>query len=292
MVLGGTADIGGFGNAKANTITGNAGSNLIEGGDGNDTLQGMNGNDTLVGGSLSLSGGLPDLNGTLTAGAGRDSMVGGAGNDTYYVGHTTDVIVEAAGGGTDTVVSWLDYTLSLNLETLVLAGSAVGGAGKKGTGNATNNTLWGNDLGDSLNGAAGNDTIHGGTGADTIVGGTGADLLYGGGGSDQFSYNATSESASATSHDTIADFGAADLINLSAFDANTALTGKQTFTSLVNTAFTTHTFTAPGQLVFDPATHTLYGNTNTSYTAAEIVIVLTGVNSLTLAGDHTIHWAS
>jgi Ca2+-binding RTX toxin-like protein len=48
---------------------------------------------------------------TLDGGAGADAMVGGAGDDTYLVDAVGDSVIEAAGGGHDTVRSTIDLTL-------------------------------------------------------------------------------------------------------------------------------------------------------------------------------------
>jgi VCBS repeat-containing protein len=98
---------------------------------------------------------------TLDGGAGSDSLAGGLGNDTYMVDSSGDQVIEALGAGTDTVIASVDHTLALNVENLVLSGSA-----RVGTGNALNN---------SLTGTAGNDTLDGGLGADTMIGGLGDD---------------------------------------------------------------------------------------------------------------------
>src|SRR6185369_4567447 len=97
----GAGNFSGTGNALANTITGGA---------GNDTLDG---------------------------GIGIDTLVGGAGNDTYKVDQTGDVVTEAAGAGTDAVLSMaLSYTLSANVENLNFAESG----NFTGTGNTLANT--------------------------------------------------------------------------------------------------------------------------------------------------------
>ncbi|WP_114943605.1 cadherin domain-containing protein [Microvirga calopogonii] len=81
-----------------------AGGNVFDGRAGNDIIYGFAGNDKLYGGDNSdqLYGGAN--NDTLDGGAGADRMVGGTGDDVYYIDDLNDVVVEAAGEGTDTVV--------------------------------------------------------------------------------------------------------------------------------------------------------------------------------------------
>ncbi len=134
-------------------FTGGAGADSLSGNSGNDTLLGLGGNDTLLGG---------DGDDLLDGGTGNDSMVGGAGNDTYVVDSAADVVVEAAGGGTDVVRASISYTLGANIETLELTGTAV-----RATGNAEANTLVGNAIANSLDGGAGADSMIGGAGNDT-----------------------------------------------------------------------------------------------------------------------------
>ncbi len=171
LTLTGSAAIDGTGNALANALNGTSGANALAGLDGNDTLQGFAGNDTLLGG---------DGNDLLDGGAGTDSMTGGLGNDTYIVDATTDVIVEASGGGTDLVQSNLTWTLGTDVENLTLTGNAL----VNGTGNSSVNVLTGNAAANSLSGLTGNDSLYGMAGNDTLLGGDGDDLLDGGSGTD------------------------------------------------------------------------------------------------------------
>ncbi|MBB3017131.1 Ca2+-binding RTX toxin-like protein [Microvirga lupini] len=149
------AALTGTGNALDNTLTGNALNNSLVGGEGNDTLDG---------------------------GVGADTLEGGTGNDVYDV-DAADTIVEQEGDGAgyDTARASADYVLGLNVEHLILVGSAV-----SGTGNSQNNLITGNDLDNILSGADGDDTLDGGNGNDTLIGSTGQDSLIGGSGNDVY----------------------------------------------------------------------------------------------------------
>jgi Ca2+-binding RTX toxin-like protein len=160
-------------------LTGNSASNLLETADGNDSLYGMSGNDSLV------SGAGEDF---LDGGAGNDSMSGGADNDTYFVDAAGDVIFENLNEGTDLVQSSVTYSLTANVENLMLTGNAA----INGTGNTLNNVLTGNAVDNRLAGGGGNDTLIGANGNDTLEGAAGNDSMTGGNGSDTASYaNAT-----------------------------------------------------------------------------------------------------
>ncbi len=121
----------------------------------NDTLFGLGGDDILSGGAG---------NDILDGGIGADRMTGGTGNDLYAVDNLSDVVVEQAGQGTDTVQTSLTYVLGANLENLILTGSFA----VNGTGNSLNNILTGNSAVNVLTGGAGNDTYVVGVG-DTVV---------------------------------------------------------------------------------------------------------------------------
>ncbi|MFL6632849.1 MAG: beta strand repeat-containing protein [Massilia sp.] len=170
------------GNALANTLYAGAGDNVLDGAGGADTVSyadakaavtvslavttaqatGGSGTDTLA--SIdNLTGSTYDdrltgntLANVLDGGAGADTLAGGLGNDTYYVDSAGDVVVEAAGGGTDTVYSTAAaYTLGAEVEyvRIVAAGAA------SITGNALANTLYAGAGDNVLNGAGGSDTV-------------------------------------------------------------------------------------------------------------------------------------
>jgi len=129
-------------------------------------------------GNYELNGGAG--NDTLT---GRDTgthkLIGGMGDDNYNVFGTGDTVTESAGGGTDTVVSHINYTLAANVENL-----RAGEAGLELHGNGLDNSILGSIGVDHLYGEGGNDVIQGGDGTDWIYGGAGDDRVYGGAGND------------------------------------------------------------------------------------------------------------
>ena len=139
--------------AMADIINGHGGDDSLSGGGGDDSLDGGEGNDQLDGGT------------------GLDEMAGGTGDDIYVVDNVGDVVVEAAGGGTDLVRASVSWALGANVENLILTGSAsING--------------FGNDLANVIEGNSGSNVLLGGGGADTLSGGGGADTLSGGGGAD------------------------------------------------------------------------------------------------------------
>ena len=153
LILTGTSDINGTGNAVANSLLGNTGRNSLSGGDGNDTLDGA---------------------------AGIDTAVGGAGNDTYVVNVTStgsleDVISETGAAdidtlkltGTSTNVTAVRIGLASTLENL--DASATASSLLNLSGNTLANRITGNAAGNVLAGGLGKDTLIGGAGNDTYV---------------------------------------------------------------------------------------------------------------------------
>jgi len=160
MTSAATAAVGAFhiivGTAASETINGTSVADLISGMGGNDRINGGAGNDIL--------NGLEGLD-ILDGGTGDDTMTGGTGNDVYLVDSTGDIVIEGVGGGTDRINSSVSYTLSANVETLFLTGTAA----INGSGNALANTITGNAAANTLDGGAGNDTMTGGAGNDVYT---------------------------------------------------------------------------------------------------------------------------
>jgi trimeric autotransporter adhesin len=130
-----------------------AGIENITGGSGDDSLTGDAGVNVLTGGAG---------NDILSGAGGADTMIGGAGDDIYMVDNTGDVVTEALNAGDDTVQSAVNFTLSANVERLILQGTV----DINGTGNSLANLIVGN---------VGNNTLDGGAGADTMIGSLGND---------------------------------------------------------------------------------------------------------------------
>jgi Ca2+-binding RTX toxin-like protein len=244
LVLQGSADLQGYGNNLANALFGNAGSNLLEGRGGADYMAGGAGNDVYIvddagdavienagegndavfstahlvlpanvevlvlQGSADLQGyGNGDANklygnagGNLLDGrVGADVMRGGAGNDVYIVDNAGDLVFENSGEGTDAVFASVAYTLTAEVETLVLQGSG----NLAGGGNTLANKLYGN------------------TGDNALDGGGGADMLSGNAGNDAFVFHAGEANG-----DTVLDFSSGDVLVFAGFGAGTFAQGS------------------------------------------------------------------
>jgi len=207
------------------TIVGTATGDQLRGQAGNDRIFGSYGDDTLYGG-----GGADYLDG----GSGADTMVGGTGNDFYIVNNAGDVIAGeiafGAGGGIDTVRTFINNYVQPNNVELVRLGNITDTTNLSATGNDAPGTLVGNAGNNTLTGRGGNDQINGNNGNDVLIGNTGRDTLVGGAGSDTFVYTAYADSrAGIANRDVINGFtrtaGQDDTIDLSAMDANTRTFG-------------------------------------------------------------------
>jgi hypothetical protein len=103
----------------------------------------------------------------LDGGSGADIFSGLGGNDTYIVDNIGDVINEAPGGGLDTVLTNVNYTLGANVDRL-FAQFPTSTSPLSLIGNGIANEITGND------------------GPNVINGGLGADVLFGRGDGDAF----------------------------------------------------------------------------------------------------------
>ena len=93
----GEADFAAVGNDHANIIYSHAGRSTLSGGGGDDILISGIGDDHLDGNR------------------GADTMSGGSGADTYVVDDSDDHVIEAAGGGVDTVETTLSKSGSTSM---------------------------------------------------------------------------------------------------------------------------------------------------------------------------------
>lgn len=146
LTLTGAADINGTGNALKNTLVGNSGANTLDGGGGADMLR------------------------------------GGAGNDTYLVDlvmagkmvRLEDVIVEARGAGTDSVILRLAAPLEIATAAKLVVAAEIENYDISATGNALLNVT-GNTGANMLVGNTADNILDGGVGADVLIGGNGSD---------------------------------------------------------------------------------------------------------------------
>lgn len=152
----------------------------------------------------------------------------------------------------------------------------LGNAAEVATGEGGDDKIYGNSGNDDLWGSAGNDLLVGGAGVDLMVGRsfsyTASSDSLPTGDTDIFKFNSVADAsgtsiktdAGANVGDIILDFEVdADLIDLSAIDANAKMRGNQSFKVDENST-TTFTKTA-GQLIFNDATLKLaYGTSGTN----------------------------
>jgi Ca2+-binding RTX toxin-like protein len=182
-------------------LTGNEFANTITGNAGANTLDGGGGNDTLYGG---------DGDDIVFGGTGHDSVWGGDGNDLLDGGDGDDTIF--GGAGSDTV-SYANAASGVEIDLSFLEEQLTRGAGV--------------DILVSI------ENVIGSGFADVLAGDRSTNVLTGGAGSDQFVF-ADVESAAG---DSISDFAAGDLIDLSRIDANGAIADDGVFDFIGTAAF-------------------------------------------------------
>jgi len=181
-------------NTSANQLTGGLGNDVYRVGAGDTVVeligQGTDTVESLVDYTLGANVerlvliGTDAVSGTGSVGAdtldgSRNSaanVLTGLGGDDGYVVDGTDVIVEAAGGGIDSVTAMDSYVLGAEVENLTLAGAS-GHENLSGTGNSLTNIIVGNAGDNVLDGGLGDDTLRGGDGNDTYVVGDVGDVV-------------------------------------------------------------------------------------------------------------------
>lgn len=125
-----------IGSAHNDILKGNVANNAIYGGNGDDQIWGHEGDDYLDGGK------------------GSDTLYGGSGNDIFIVDNLGDKVIEYTTQDIDTVYASVNYTLSENVDNLILVGEAL-----RGEGNNLDNRIEGNALANILIGGEGSDTF-------------------------------------------------------------------------------------------------------------------------------------
>ena len=172
------ANLNATGNASRNSLFGNSGKNSLNGAEGADSLLAGDGSDTLNGGPKD---GVADY------------LAGGNGDDVFVLDSALDSL--DGGSGRDTALTSISFNLAdktvLRVENLVYTGRVA--ATLRGNqldnsiaGAAGNQTLFGDVGEDTLNGFAGDDRLEGGKGNDSLDGGTGVDTIIGGAGNDTY----------------------------------------------------------------------------------------------------------
>ncbi len=158
-----------------------------------ENANGGSGNDVLIGNSA---------DNRLNGGRGGDSMTGLGGNDTYIVDSVGDIVVELAGGGNDTILTTISYTMvaTSEIENLRVLSAATTNAINL-TGNNFVNTIIGNNGANRIDGKGGADRMFGYGGNDVYFVERTTDQVFEGlnGGVDAI-YSAGNYSLAATSH--------------------------------------------------------------------------------------------
>ena len=205
---------------------------------------------------------LPDPDQIILGGTGDDTLTGGSGNDTLAGGDGANVIdgelgIDTLDFSTATGRAFADIQIDQRGagflafydvgqpqgDTYAGLENITGGAfadNLRGDGGA--NHLQGGGVSDRLYGRGGDDILEGGLGADALYGNLGADTMTGGtqaGRRDRFIYFDIAESGvGAGNRDVITDFvPGEDRIEISRFDADITIGGKQGFSFIGDAGF-------------------------------------------------------
>src|SRR4029077_15865157 len=101
---------------------------------------------------------------TLYSSGGPNTLIGLGGDDLYYVNNAADVVIEAPGGGNDTVLASVDYTMPADAEGLYMIGS-----GLTGTGTNNADSLLSSGGPNTLKGLGGDDLYYVNNTADVVI---------------------------------------------------------------------------------------------------------------------------
>lgn len=251
-----------IGGRTGDTIGGGSGNDILDGGGGTDNLDGGEGVDTvlytvnttsvlvdLAAGSISFPGktwGAEKVTSIENAetGSGNDILIG---NNVanFFKGNAGNDVFDGAGGddlfdgglGSDTVL-YTANTTSVRIDLIAGNASFPGESWASEGLISIENATTGSGADTFIGNAAAN-TFRGGAGNDRFTPGAGADVLIGGSGNDTFVFLRTSDSFSGAVDVLRAGDGgsafdrpgsaAGDKIDLSAIDANTAISGNQAF---------------------------------------------------------------
>jgi len=234
-----------FGGARSDVLEGGIGNDILYGGNGQDDLFGGADNDQLYGGrhTDNLTGGSGDdqlFGGTyddvLYGGTGNDMLDGGGSRDELYGGIGNDVLTGGGshdqlygGEGDDTFVASIgdradiyvgdDGTGNVGVDTLDMSAITANITVDFGAGFTQSSQTWRDTITEIEN-------VVTGSGDDTIVANEVVNVMDGGDGNDIFRFQTTDDA----NGDTIMNFEAGDVIDLSFIDANAAAAGDGAFT--------------------------------------------------------------
>jgi Ca2+-binding RTX toxin-like protein len=300
LLLTGSADIDGSGNALANVIYANSGSNVLNGRAGVDTVSyqfgatagvnvslaatiaqatGGSGSDTLLSIEHLVGSRFAD---TLRGTIGKNLLQGAAGNDTLRGGNGNDTL--NGGSGRD----WAHYNTAREGVTVRLTSTDVqntGGAGFDTLSSVEN--LLGSGFDDALTGSSAANHLKGAAGDDALNGRWGDDTLTGNAGQDRFIFSSALNAN--LNVDTIADFNpAADRIWLDEDVFSAIAAGILDKDAFYAAAGATTASDAEDRVVYNRSNGNLYYDADGSGSASAILFAtLTGAPDI-VAGDFLI----